>query len=256
MNLLIDIGNTNTSLAIVKGKRILRRYFIRTSRKSISPRSLKRLLGKSLPEVDKVLIVSVVPGFLRLVKKSLSMIMPKARILVVGKNIKVPIKNKYRNPREVGQDRLVAAYSAKKLFGAPMVSIDFGTAVTFDCVNRKGEYEGGLIFPGLRIALASLIEEAVLLPKVDIKSVKGLVGRDTRGSINNGILFGYASMCDGLIEKLRKKYGKGLKIVATGGDAKLVSKYSRNIKKVSTDLVFTGLQLLFGENKTSFPRKK
>ena len=244
MNLLIDIGNTNTSIATVKGKRILKRYFIRTSRKSISSKSLKRLLRKSVPEIDKALIVSVVPEFLRLIKKNLKVVMPKARILVVGKNVKVPIKNKYKKPREVGQDRLVAAFAAKKLYGAPGVSIDFGTAVTFDCVNRKGEYEGGLIFPGLRLALGSLVEEAALLPRVDIKPVKGLVGRDTRGSMNNGLLFGYASLCDGLVERLRKKYGRSLKIVATGGDAKLVSKYSKQIKKTHPDLVLTGLTLL------------
>ena len=244
MNLLIDIGNTNTSLAITRGKRIVKKYFIHTSRKSIFPKSLKRLLGRNISEIDRIVLVSVVPQFLSLLKKNLKTVLPKAQIFVEGKGVKVPIRNKYKKPREVGQDRLVAAFAAKKLLGAPVVSIDFGTAVTLDCVNRKGEYEGGLIFPGLRLALGSLTNEAALLPKVDIRPVKGLVGRDTRGSMNNGILFGYASMCDGLIEKLRKKYGKALKVVATGGDAGLVARYSRRIKKIHPDLVITGLTLL------------
>jgi type III pantothenate kinase len=241
INLLIDIGNTNTSLALVKGKRFLKRYFIRTSRKEISSTSLKRLIGKNVSGIDKVVVVSVVPEFLRILKKNLKAVLPKASVVIVGKNIKVPIKNKYKKPKEVGQDRLVSAFAAKERFGSPVISIDFGTAVTFDCVNSKGEYEGGLIFPGLRLALSSLIQEATLLPKVDIKPVKGLVGRDTRGSMNNGILYGYASMCDGLIEKLKKKYGRSLKIVATGGDAKLVAKYSHHIKNIYPDLIFTGL---------------
>jgi type III pantothenate kinase len=244
MDLLIDIGNTNSSLAIAQGKRIVKRYFIRTSRKTVSSKALRRLLGRNIRAIDKIIIVSVVPEFLRILKRSLKVILPKHRILVVGKDIKVPIKNKYKKPREVGQDRLVAAFAAKKLFGSPVVSIDFGTAVTLDCVNKKGEYEGGLIFPGLRLALGSLIQEAALLPKVNIKPVKGLVGRDTRGSMNNGVLYGYASMCDGLAERLKKKYGRSLKIVATGGDAKLVAKYSHHIKKVHPNLVITGLTLL------------
>ncbi|MFQ5952459.1 MAG: type III pantothenate kinase [Candidatus Omnitrophota bacterium] len=251
MNLLIDIGNTNTSLAIVRGKRLKKRYFIRTSRKEISAKSLGRLLGKNCAKIDKILLVSVVPKFLRLMKKTLKQALPKAKVLVIGKDIKVPIKNNYRKPKQVGQDRLVAAFAAKKKCGTPVISIDFGTAVTLDCVNKKGEYDGGIIFPGLRLALASLVHEAALLPKVDIKPTKSLVGRDTKASMNNGILYGYASMCDGFIEKLRKKYGKSLKIVATGGDAKLVSKYSRHIKKVSQDLVFSGLLLFLDKDKFS-----
>ncbi|MGD2278768.1 MAG: type III pantothenate kinase [Candidatus Omnitrophota bacterium] len=247
ISLLIDIGNTNTSLAVVREKRIAKRYFIRTSREQISSKALKRLLGRNLDRIDKVVVVSVVPEFLRIMKKAIKKILPKTRVFIVGKNVRAPIKNKYRKPKEVGQDRLVAAFAARKLFGSPVVSVDFGTAVTLDFVNKKGEYEGGLIFPGLRLALASLEEEAALLPKVDIKPTKGLIGRTTKGSMNNGILYGYASMCDGLIDRLKKKYGKSLKVVATGGDAKLVSKYSRNIKNINPDLVFTGLQLLPGK---------
>ncbi|MGB3113298.1 MAG: type III pantothenate kinase [Candidatus Omnitrophota bacterium] len=244
MDILIDIGNTNTSIALAEGKKIVKRYFIRTSREKVSSRSLKRLFGKNIEAIDKALIVSVVPGFLRILKKNIKIALPKAKVRIVGKDIKVPIKNNYRIPGQVGQDRLVAAFAAKKLLGTPVVSIDFGTAVTFDCVNRKGEYEGGLIFPGLRISLSSLIDEAALLPRVDIKPTTGLVGQDTKSSINNGTLYGYAAMCDGLIEKLRKKYGSDLKVVATGGDAALVSRYSHHIKKIEQDLIFHGLSTL------------
>ncbi|MGB2630708.1 MAG: type III pantothenate kinase [Candidatus Omnitrophota bacterium] len=101
-----------------------------------------------------------------------------------------------------------------------------------------------MIFPGLRISLSSLIDEAALLPRVDIKPTTGLVGQDTKSSINNGTLYGYAAMCDGLIEKLRKKYGSDLKVVATGGDAALVSRYSHHIKKIEQDLIFHGLSTL------------
>jgi type III pantothenate kinase len=244
MNLLIDIGNTNTSLALARGKRTHKRYFIRTTRKEIAPKSLKRLIGKNSERIDKIVVVSVVPKFLRIFKKSLKTVLPEIPVLTIGKDIKVPIKNRYKKPREVGQDRLVSAFAAREFYGKPVVSIDFGTAVTLDYVNKKGEYEGGLIFPGLRLGLASLVDAAALLPKVDIKPMRGLVGRDTRSSMNNGILFGYAAMCDGLLEKLRKKYGKKLKTVATGGDARLVAKYSKYVKTIHPDLILDGLKFL------------
>ena len=244
LNLLIDIGNTNTKVALATDKKIVKRYFIHTSKKDISRKAMKRLIGKSRLRVKKAIIVSVVPSFLKEMKSTVKAVLPKAHVMVVGKNIKVPIKNRYKKPRQVGQDRLVTAFAAARLFGAPILSIDFGSAVTFDYVNRKGEYEGGLIFPGLRIALSSLVESAALLPRVDIKLTRGLLGRDTRSSVNNGMLYGYAATCDGLIEKFRKKYHPSLEAVATGGDAALVAKYSRHMGPVCSDLILSGLQLL------------
>ena len=241
IKLLIDIGNTKTSIAVAAGKRIKKRYFIHTAKKQVKPKALKRLLGARLRNIEEVVIVSVVPEFLALVKKSIKSIAPKIPIMVVGRNIKVPIKVRYKKPKEVGQDRLATSFSAFEMYGSPVVSIDFGTAVTFDIVNEKGEYEGGLIFPGLRVALESLVCNTALLPRINVKPTSGLVGRDTRGSMNKGILLGYAAMCDGMVQRFKKKYGKKLKVVATGGDARLVAKYSKHLKTVSPDLIFKGL---------------
>lgn len=246
MKLLIDIGNTNTSLAIADGGRIKKRYFIYTSKDKVQPTSLKRLLGKNLSKIDSIVIVSVVPAFFSIVKKSIKAIAPKVRVRVIGKDIKVPIKIRYKDPRQVGQDRLVTSFAAAQLFSSPLVIVDFGTAVTFDIVNKKGDYDGGIIFPGLRLALKSLSQEAALLPKIDLKPSRNLVGRDTTSSMNNGILYGYASMCDGLIVRLKEEYGKSVKVVATGGDAELISRYSKDIKTVKPDLIFDGLDLLSG----------
>lgn len=247
MKLLVDIGNTNTSIALLKNKSIKKRYLIHTSRRQLKRKTLKRLFGSVVKDVDKIIIVSVVPDFLRILRNSFKKIFPKAAVLVVGKNIKVPILVKYKRPREVGQDRLVTALGALRTYGCPILVIDFGTAVTFDFVSGKGAYEGGLIFPGMRLALMSLVENTALLPKIALRSVKGLIGRDTRNSMNKGIIFGYAAVCDGLIEKFRKKYGKKIKVVATGGDAALVAKQTRHINKISPNLIFNGL--IFLENQ-------
>jgi type III pantothenate kinase len=244
MKLLIDIGNTNCYIAVTEQEKIRKRYFIHTGKKELCPTSLKRLMGRDLRRIDDIVIVSVVPKFLQLVKKSLKSVFPKVRVRVVGGDIKVPMKIRYKKPKEVGQDRIVTAYAAAQLVGTPVLTVDFGTAVTMDYINAKGDYEGGLIFPGLRLAMGSLSREAALLPRIDLKPTKTLIGRDTASSMNNGILYGYASMCDGLIGRFRDKYGKKLKIVATGGDAELVSRYSRHIKKVLPDLIISGLSIL------------
>lgn len=245
MNLLIDIGNTNTSIAVVgKNKKIKKRYFIHTGKSEVRAVALKRLIGEDLNEIGSICIVSVVPKFLGLIKKNLKRVAPKVPILVIGKNIKVPMVVKYNKPSEVGQDRLVVSFAARQLVGTPLIVVDFGTAVTFDFVNAKGEYAGGLIFPGLRLALESLIKGAALLPNVTIKASKGILGKDTKSSINKGILLGYAAVCDNFIKRLKGKYGSKTKVVATGGDAGLISKYSREIKCVCPDLIFTGLKCL------------
>jgi len=245
MKLLIDIGNTNTSIAVVdcRGK-IKKRYFIHTGKAEIRPVALRRLVGGDLKKIDDIIMVSVVPKFLSLLKKNLKTIAPKIPVSIVGKDIKVPIKVKYKKPEEVGQDRLAASFAAIHLAKPPLVVVDFGTAVTFDFVNKKGEYEGGLIFPGLRLALESLVKNAALLPKVQIRSVKGIIGKDTKSSINKGILLGYAAICESFIKKYKAKYGNKVNVVATGGDAKLIAKYSPAIRNIHPDLIFTALKSL------------
>ena len=215
-----------------------------TSRKELQKSSLKRLLSAHLSDIDKIVIVSVVPEFLRILKKSLDSIMPGVAIKIVGRNIKVPVKVNYKKPKEVGQDRLVIAFAGRARYGKPLVVIDFGTAVTFDYINGKGEYEGGVIFPGLRLGLKALSENTALLPKIEPGYLKGLLGKDTKSSMNKGVVLGYAAMCDGLIEKFKERYGKNVKVVATGGDAALISRYSRHLSTISEDLIFHGLMAL------------
>jgi len=242
MELLIDIGNTNISMAVVKGKHFLKHFFIHTSKKNISVLSFKRLLGKYFSDLEKIIIVSVVPDLLNVFEKVFKRLSPGIPLIVVGKDLKVPIRNRYRKPMEVGQDRLLTAFAAKGICASPVIAIDFGTAVTMDLVNKKGEYEGGLIFPGLRSALGALTDDTALLPMVALKPAEGFIGRTTRESMNNGIVLGYAAMCDGLIEKFKKKYGRSINVIATGGDAALVAKYSRHIKKIRPHLIFEGLR--------------
>ncbi len=243
MRMLVDIGNTNTSIAFVSGKKIRKRYFIHTSRENINADALRRLFGPRLCETEEIVLVSVVPKFCSLMKRSMMSVAPNVPVRIVGKDVNVPIQIGYPSPSEIGQDRLVVAFAASRVYGNPVLVVDFGTALTFDLVNKNGRYEGGLIFPGLRLGAEALARNAALLPHVTINPVKGKapIAKNTRDSINRGMLFGYAAACDGIIARFKKKYSRALKVIATGGDAALITRHSSQIKTVCPDLIFEGL---------------
>lgn len=245
--LAIDIGNTNITLGIFAGKRLVKKSKIPTPEYHLYENRLKRFLNKSVSPVEGAIISSVVPKALSRLKKVLYKI-KDARILVLGKDITAPIKNLYKVKSEVGQDRLVNAVAVRALYGAPAVVIDFGTAITFDMVSKRGEYLGGLILPGIDMSLSSLYERTALLPKVALKPTTHIIGKGTRDSIRGGILFGFGAMCDALVSKYRKMFGNGLKVIATGGNARLIKCYTKSIQIVDEDLTLKGLGIIW-QNK-------
>ncbi|MBI4974747.1 MAG: type III pantothenate kinase, partial [Candidatus Omnitrophica bacterium] len=204
----IDIGNTNIAFGIFRGGILIRKAKIPTSDYSKYNAHAKRLL-KTYP-IDKIIVSSVVPAALARLKKALQGA-ADSKILILGANIRAPIRNLYKAKEEVGQDRLVNAFAGSTLYGAPCVIIDFGTAITFDVVSKKGAYLGGLILPGIAISLSSLYEKTALLPKVRLAPSRKLIGKDTVASMRGCILFGFGAMCDGLVAKYRKILGKSLK---------------------------------------------
>lgn len=249
MTLTIDIGNTNINFALFNKGRMFFCFKLAT-KENISKfdfRSFKRSLTKKaiLPkQIKKVIICSVVPKATKILKKSMVSFL-KIKPLVLGTDIKVPIKNLYRKPQQVGQDRLVAAYAATKLFCAPVIVVDFGTATTLDVVSKKGEYIGGIIIPGIGMSLEALHEKTALLPKITLKKPKGIVGKDTVESVLSGIFFGYASLVDGLILKIAKLSPTKPSVVFTGGFAQELSGYCSVKHKVEENLIAFGLQLIY-----------
>ena len=252
--LAADIGNTNITLGLFKGRALLKKAKIVTGAPHLYKKRLAKFLGVAAP--DAAVISSVVPAALAKFKKVIATARPlsgrsrkQSQIYILGENMKAPIQNLYRARREVGQDRLVNAFAAKSLYGAPSVVIDFGTAITFDIVSKRGEYLGGVILPGIELSLAGLHEKRALLPKVELIPVPYLLGKDTAGSIRAGILFGFGAMCDGLIEKYRKIFGRGMRVVATGGNARLMKKYAKSIDTVDEDLTLKGLAMTLAFHK-------
>jgi len=237
----IDIGNTNVTLGIFKGRRLARKAKLPTNESRLYKKSIKRFLRRD--RIDTVIISSVVPQALPIIKRVVYDLTGSGPA-VIGKDIEVPIRNLYRVKRQVGQDRLVNAFAAKALYGVPAIVIDFGTAITFDIVSAEGEYLGGLILPGIELSLSGLYEKTALLPKVDLAPSRNIIGKDTADSMRAGILFGFGAMCDGLAARYGKMVGADMKVVATGGNAGLMKRYARSIRVVDEDLTLKGLRLL------------
>ncbi len=242
--LAVDIGNTNINFGVFEKNKLAGKFMIPT--RGYQLKELKKKTGKLEP--DEIIISSVVPGACNILGRDLKALFHKAPY-VLGKNIAVPVKNLYRYPKQVGQDRLVDAYAGITLYGAPLIVVDFGTAVTFDIISKKKEYLGGMILPGLGISLEGLYENTALLPKIKLKKPREFIGRDTEASMLSGAVYGFASLIDGLTEKIKEKIGRGALVIGTGGDISLVGRYCKRIDKIDEDLTLKGLSLIMRQYK-------
>lgn len=249
MILAIDIGNTSISIAVLNGRRVkwignldvqMTHINLRLNFRKISTGLFKRNVC-----LKEAMICSVVPDktnfIIRLIKSELGV-----PVRVVGKDLIVPITNKYQNPTQVGQDRLIVAYAVKILYGQPAIVIDFGTAITFDVLSAKGHYEGGMIVPGIRLSLESLYSKTALLPRIEfITSPKTLIGKNTKESILSGIFYGYGELCKGLIDKISNQMNSKPQVVVTGGYTGVMKRFiAAKITKIDRLLVFKGMALL------------
>lgn len=262
MFLIIDIGNTNIKIALFKGQKIFQKWRIDTDKKA-RPEQYRKLLKSLLSQrrvrkviVKQIIICSVVPKLTTIFEK-ISFRLLKIKPLIVGKNILAPIRNLYHRPEQVGQDRLVNAAAAMNRYGSPVVVVDFGTAVTFDVVSAKGSYVGGIIVPGLQLAMQALISKATLLPKITLSKPKVFLGRHTGASMRSGIVYGYSFLVEGILQRLKKELKPCPLVVATGGEAAFMRQYCRSIDKIDENLTLKGLNMILQRrNKTKKLKKR
>lgn len=243
--LAIDVGNTSISFAVLSPKKIVPLNIFSTEKLSLAgKKSLHATIRLAQKKgVGACIISSVVPSMTKRLEALITKRFGLACSLV-GRDVQVPLRS-YYCPLEIGQDRLVCAYAAKRLYGTPLIIVDLGTAITCDVVSPKGHYEGGIIIPGLRLSLESLFLKTALLPCVDIDRPQRLIGRDTRTSILSGIFYGYGSLIDGLIGRICAKKAMNARIVLTGGHAHIMKHYLKKpVYKINNYLIFEGLRLL------------
>ena len=256
--LVIDIGNTNVSLGIFDYRNehgeLSQHWRTGTHREQTSDEvaltlsALFEQAGRNVSEVTHVIISSVVPPLLPIWERVSTKLFDRPPI-VVGPGIRTGMPVRYENPREVGADRIVNALAAYEMLGGPVIVVDFGTATTFDCISREGEYLGGAIFPGIHTSMEALFERASMLHRVEIARPKSVIGKTTTGALQSGLLFGYAGVVDAMVERIRGELGRDAQVVATGGLAHLVGSESSAIERVEPFLTLEGLRIIFEKNR-------
>lgn len=244
---VVDVGNTRINFFCFKNKRIAKKAALLTDK--VSKAKISAILA-NFP-AGPILLCSVVPGINKLFRFS------KRKVYLVGKNIKVPIKC-YYNKRQVGSDRLVAAFAAKSLFPKVRIILDFGTAITLDFLSKKGDYLGGIILPGVGSTLSVFSDCALLPQRIKLLGSQRLIPKNTTESISRGIREGFPEMINGLIRKYRRKLKINLSgtIVLTGGEASCVKSSLNFPYRYEPFLVAKGLNLLAAESNRFLKTKK
>lgn len=254
MLLAIDIGNTHVVLGLFDGPKLVHHWRLGTHIHYTSDeiaallRSLFELSGVSATQIHDAIISCVVPPLQPIFERTCRKL-AGCDALTVGPGIRSGIALRVDNPREVGADRIANAVAAHELLGAPAISIDFGTATSFDCISAEGEFIGGAIFPGVLLSLDALVSGASKLSSVEIIRPPSVIGRNTTHNLQSGMLFGYAGMIDTMVERIRGELGSDAKVVATGGLAGLIATETKTIRRMEPFLTLEGLRLIHEKNR-------
>lgn len=256
--LAIKIGNSNVTVGVFEDSTLHATWRAHTETDKTSD-EYAILLDDffAAPPVEEakswrgVAMVSVVPPltttFQELCRRHLGI-----EPLVVGPKVRTGMSIRYDDVRALGADRLVAAVAAKAQFGAPVIVIDFGTATTFNAVNRAGEYAGGAIAPGLNLAADALHQSTAQLPHVDLAMPPHAIATNTVHAMQSGILLGYVGMVEGMVARMREELGEpNARVIATGGLAGMLAPQTRVIAAVEPDLILHGLRMIFEMNRSS-----
>ncbi|HUA56068.1 MAG TPA: type III pantothenate kinase [Candidatus Sulfotelmatobacter sp.] len=255
MLLAIDVGNTNTKLAIFDGETLKGAWRAATDTTRTADEyavwltTLMELQGLKRDDIGGAIIASVVPettfNLVTLCRRYFNV-----QPLVVGDpGVKLGITAKIERPEEVGADRLVDAVAAQARYGGPLLIVDFGTATTFNLIDDAGNYAGGVIAPGINLSLKALYMAAAKLPRVDIRRPQRVLATNTVHAMQSGIFWGYIGLIEGIIGRLRAEAEAELPVIATGGLAPLFAGATNAITTVDADLTLRGLLLIYERNR-------
>lgn len=256
MLLVIDIGNTNIVFGVYNDDTLVNHWRLSTvlqktvDEYAILLNSLLYIEKIRFAEIDSAIISCVVPPLLipfeNLCRKYIGI-----RPIVVEPGIKTGMPILYENPQEVGADRIVNAVAGYEKYKKSLIIVDFGTATTFDYITPKGEYAGGAIAPGIMISLEALFERASKLPRVELLKPKTIVGKQTIHAMQSGIVYGYVSLVDGIVKKMKEEVKTSPYVIATGGLSGIMYKESESIDEVDEFVTLRGLKILYEKNRDS-----
>jgi type III pantothenate kinase len=248
--LAIDVGNTNTVFALYQDRVQQAQWRVSTVRSRTADEhaaaltQLMALKGYAHLDVHAAVISSVVPDATKPLR-GMCQDFFGCPTQVVGQDLDVTIDIAIDNPREAGTDRLCNAVAAHKLYGGPLIVVDFGTATNFDVVDAEGRYCGGAIAAGIGLSLEALHQAAAKLPRIAVERPPTVIGRSTLTAMQSGVYWGHVGMIEGMVARIKDEYGAPMKVIATGGLASLFAGASDAIERVDQDLTITGLVELF-----------
>ena len=254
MLLAVDIGNTEITLGVFKGDRLMATWHIATiiSRTADEHASLLVNLladkGLKTSDIKEVALCSVVPTLTTTFEEVFQRYFSISP-LVVAAGVKTGVCICMDNPREVGADRIVDAAAAHHLYEGPVIIVDLGTATTFDTVSERGDYMGGAIAPGMVAAAEAMFQKAAMLPRVELTRPEHAIGTNTIDAMKSGIVFGYVGLVEGMVARIQKELGVKTRVIATGGFAQLIASETKVIDEVTPDLTLIGLRLIYKLNK-------
>jgi type III pantothenate kinase len=254
MLLAIDVGNTNVTIGVFDGDRLVHSWRLAALRErtadelGIFVTRLFEQTGVHIADLLGIVIASVVPPLTRPMEEMCQRYFHRDALVVDATNAGIPVR--YTPAGDVGADRIVNAVAAREKYGkdgVPLIVVDFGTGTTFDIISRAGEYLGGIICPGINISAEALFQRAARLPRVEVRKPPTVIGQNTVGAMQSGLFFGYVEMVDGLVRRIRTELEGGAQavVIATGGLADVISGESRAIQHVDANLTLDGLRLIW-----------
>jgi type III pantothenate kinase len=252
--LAIDIGNTNIVFGLYDGNDLIGHWRISTNHAKMPDEygllfmSMLAHKGFDVAAIDGICMSSVVPPLTEILQEMLDEYVG-AETLVVGGGVKTGVDIRYESPRDVGADRVVNAAAAQRFYGGPACVVDFGTGTTFDALSAKGEYLGGAIAPGIRVAAEALFQRTAKLPRIDLQRPPQAIGKNTPDAMRSGILFGYVALVEGMIARFRLELGPTMKTIATGGLARVIAQETTVIQHIDPWLTLKGLRIIYDLNR-------
>jgi len=254
MLLCVDIGNTNVTMGVYRGEELVAHWRFSTDHQKMPDEYGMLMLsmfahrGVNPREITGVSLASVVPPVTEMFTEAVQAYLD-LEPLVVDAGVKTGIAVRYDAPRDVGADRIVNVAAAYRYYGGPGCIVDFGTGTTFDALSAKGEYLGGAIAPGIRVAAEALFQRTAKLPRIDLRAPKRAIGTNTPDAMRSGILYGYVGLVEGMIARFRKELGDDMRVVATGGLANAIAAETAAIEVVDPWLTLKGLRIVYALNE-------
>lgn len=252
MLLVLDVGNTNTVVGIFSGKKLLEHWRLISNKRTtdeVGIMLLGLLASSSIKKEDikAAIYASVVPSFDEMFMDGVEQYI-EVPCMKVNTNLHTGLKINMKNPSEVGADRKLNSIAGIEKYGAPLIIVDLGTAITLDIISPKAEYVGGIIAPGMELGMEALFLHTAKLPQIMLNAPANYIGRNTIEAIQSGIVYGTVGMVDSLIEGVFKELGATCTVVATGGHAEILATHSKIVKKIDPWLSLEGMRIIYEKN--------